>query len=236
MKVMKVMFVALSVLVVTGLAQATTFSTGTAGTCDPTGSSTATVSGNSGNPVNASATVTTSGSTITIVLKNCFASPTTVAQNISDVFFTVAGASGGSLGTQTASYINIDGSGNATSTTDSDTWGLDTAFTGSSYHLTDLGFGTATPAETIIGPGPYCASNDGSICGNKPHNPFINQTATFTITGVSGTLGAISGVDISFGTTPSSAPTTVPEPSSLLMFGSGLFGVAGILRRRFLRA
>jgi hypothetical protein len=46
---------------------------------------------------------------------------------------------------------------------------------------------TATPSEGILGPasldGKYDNAN-GSIAGNKPHNPFINQTGTFILTGI----------------------------------------------------
>src|SRR5262245_26930948 len=53
-------------------------------------------------------------------------------------------------------------------------WGLGSA--GPSFNLTALGFrgnGTNPPDELILG-----TLNDpnGSIAGNKPHNPFINQT------------------------------------------------------------
>jgi hypothetical protein len=58
----------------------------------------------------------------------------------------------------------------------------------------------AAPSDLIIGPGPYDNAN-GSIDGNGPHNPFINQSATFTATDPSITdATTITDVVRSFGT------------------------------------
>jgi hypothetical protein len=35
--------------------------------------------------------------------------------------------------------------------------------------------------------------------------------------------------------TINSSPTTTPEPSSILLFGSGILGLAGVLRRKLTR-
>lgn len=215
-----------------GLAQADTFSTaGATGACAPSGAQTAGVTGNTGLPVNALATITISAGSITVSLQNCFANPTAMGQVITDVSFSIAGSSGGAFGTQTYALtpgvINISGTGVVTAASSGGNWGVDS--TGPNFHLTSLGF--SGPDMGIIGPGPYTNCN-GSICGNGPHNPFINQIATFTVTGVSGLTAnsTITRVVISFGTRPS---TTVPEPGTLVLFGSGLLALGGVLRRRF---
>jgi hypothetical protein len=236
MKEVLVRLAVVAILVVcgAGLAQADTFSTaGASGACAPGGAGTATVSGNNGSPVNALATITIGSGTITVTLQNCTANPISISQVITDVSFTVAGASGGAFGTQsyglTPGVISIASNGAITTASSGGNWGMDS--TGPNFHLTSLGF--AGPDMSIIGPGPYTSCNS-SICGSGPHNPFINQIGTFTITGVTGlTEGStITSVNISFGTTPSTT-TTVPEPGTLLMFGSGLIGFGGIIRRRF---
>lgn len=223
--------------VVVGSATAThavafTFGTpGASGGC--VGAGTATASGNSGETVNAAATIVLNppAGIILVTLINCLPNPTDVGQLISDVFFTVAGATGGTFGVQTGTDICV---GVSPCTTDSNTWGLDSG--GPGFHLNDLGH--AGPAELIIGPGPYTNAN-GSINGNGPHNPFLDQTGAFTITGVTGltTSSTVTAVDISFGTQASTPPgTTTPEPGTLLLFGSGLLGIAGIVRKRLSRA
>jgi hypothetical protein len=111
------------------------------------------------------------------------------------------------------------------------------------FHLNDLGGGQ--PKLAIIGPptaGVYSSAN-GSIAGNSAHNPFFEQTATFTITNAAITTNtSISGVVFSFGTTAGDnyggtcAPgacgsPTIPEPITSGLVGSGLIGLF-FLRRR----
>ena len=185
-------------------------------------------------PVDASATFTTSANTLTIVLTDLQANPTDVAQLISDISWgfsrTTISSSGISLSMQSGAGIDI-GSGGTTSadTVPSNAWQLGTGF-----HITALGGGQ--PKGLIIGPGPYSNAN-GSIAANGPHNPFYNQTATFTlnIPGLS-VDDRVNSAIFSFGTTAgidvTGVPGTVPDGgTTVLLLGSALSGL-GLLRRK----
>jgi hypothetical protein len=236
MKPTRKLVVGVLVLLALGISQAAfadSFSTaGATGACS--GGSTAGISGNNGSAVNAGANISYSGSTVTVTLTNCLVNPTSISQNISDVFFTISGASatGGQIGSLSASQVAVAANGTTTFSSGSVLWNL--VMSGDTFHLTDLiGNSPTTPTETIIGApngsGVYSNAN-ASIAGNDPHNPFINQTATWVITGVTGG-SAISDVSISFGTTPGS--TSVPEPASMALLGSGLCAFVAFGRRKF---
>ncbi len=72
-------------LLATPLAFGDTFSTD--GACVGA-TANATISGNGGLPVSAGATISYSGGFVTVTLTNCFVNPTSVSQNISDIYFT----------------------------------------------------------------------------------------------------------------------------------------------------
>ena len=192
--------------------------------------------------VNAQATFHQSaGNLLQITLQN-MQSTSNVGQGISGIQFQICDAQGnvlnltGSITAQNNPMINVDGSGNVTPMgTLATGWGL--ASSGPSFNLTALGFtgnGTNPPDELILGP---LSGPNGSIAGNGPHNPFINQTGVFSVT-LSGNLPAgfqICNVVLLFGTGPNSVPATtaaVPEPTTMLLFGAGLVGLASRIRKR----
>ena len=198
----------------------------------PTG---ATTSG----PVNASATFTTGMNSITVTLSNLQPNITDVAQALSDLSFTYSGSSlpSASLSSSSGQEINVAGNGSSTTgATVAAGWVLSSS--GNTVVLDDLsGPGHAGPAHVIIGPpgpgGTYSNAN-GSIAGNGPHNPFLNETAMFVIslTGITADT-TITSVIFSFGTTAGvdvpGVPSTVPLPGALPLFATGI-GLMGVLR------
>jgi hypothetical protein len=104
--------------------------------------------------------------------------------------------------------------------------------------LDDLaGSGHAGPANLVIGPpgpGNLYSNANGSIAGNGPHNPFLNQSAMFVISLMGITADTtITSVIFSFGTTAGvdipGVPSTVPLPGALPLFATGI-GLMGVLR------
>lgn len=205
----------------------------------------------SGNPVDAEAVFTASAGVLTVDLTNLLVNPTDVSQNITDIFFTLnSGLKSGTLGASSGQEISIDKNGVPTlGSTVSTGWGLDSDYA-PGFHLNDLGH--AGPTHSIIGlpgaGGTYSNAN-GSIAGNKAHNPFLNQTAEFHInipnmtaddfvSSATFSFGTVSGENVGGGcvTNCGGGPNGTPEPGTMaLLMGAGVPASALCLRKRIRR-
>jgi len=187
-------------------------------------------------PVSDKAIITTSAGQITIEVVDLLVNPTDVAQLISGFFFTLSNAPGTLPATvvPSASDVLIDNHAATADGSAIQTWAVTKA--GNTVTVDDLNGGQ--PKELIIGPGPYSNAN-GSIDGNSGHNPFINQTATFTISASGVTANTtITGFSFDFGTTEGvhvagDPVSSSPEESTIVLTSSGaLLILLSRLRRR----
>ena len=215
----------------------------------------ATGSGSDGS-LAASATFTTSSGQLQIVLSNTLAANAirSAGQALSDISFTLSNAPG-TVGTMTASgqLANVASDGTTTNVSGAPVrWigqgppppgGQGTfSITGNTILMESLGGGQ--PSQMILpGGGTYTNVNNGF----SNFNPYVIGPATFTLalSGVTANTTITSAV-FSFGTGPDtlltagagagggsgSGQNVVPEPTSLMLLGSGLLWSATKLRRR----
>lgn len=135
----------------------------------------------------ARATFTTGEGFITVTLANMLSDPRSAGQLLSGLAFTVSsGETAGTLGNNAANLRKVENGGSFIDMGPSVTgWALEQNVDGG-FELcvlcTDLG--AAGPSHLLIGSpavsGTYASAN-GSIAGNRPHNPFTAGTATFLI-------------------------------------------------------
>jgi len=207
-------------------------------------------------PLSATAVFTVSNGQIQIVLTNDLSAATigSVGQSISDISFFLSNAPG-TVGTATATgqQGNIDSSGKVTYITGSP--GRFIGVGGGDYCVnhSDPNCGTnQILLEAIGGSQPNelifpTIANGGTYASLAPganvHSPYTIGPGTFTLnlSGVTN-LTTISDVEFSFGTGPDTflpgtrRPPGVPEPSSLMLLGTGILGAAGLFYRRMSRA
>lgn len=192
-----------------------------------------------GAPVNATADITISGTSMTVKLTDLYADPVSVGSVLNGITINVTGATGASgLTADSATTVDLSGAspvyGAASGATVASEFTLSNA--GSLITLSSLG--STGPDYLIIGPAGYGSAN-GSL-QNGPHNPFIYGTATFyfTLSGANSfSENDLGNLTFLFGTSTDSSTSThtsVPEPSTVIA-GALLLLPLGVSAIRVLR-
>jgi hypothetical protein len=193
-----------------------------------------------GTPVSGTADFSLSGSTLTLTLSNTIVGIGSAGQLLTGLTFTLSDGSGVSLTSQMGDLVDVNSNKTVTDLgTGALGWGFGTTGTDTFEVCVICSAGVTspvTPSEGILGPvsadGNYDNANS-SIAGNGPHNPYVNSTGTYKFTVPAGVT--VSDVFFQFGTAPG-GNISAPEPSSILLLGLGLLGLALLTGRRSLTA
>jgi hypothetical protein len=196
------------------------------------------------NGATATADFTFGADSLSVVLTDTTVNPGDVGFNLSALTFSFAGGTGGTLASASSPDLRAVNSGGTFSDSAGPTtmggvgWVFSTA--SNTYKVDVLSGGGAGPAHTILGSpgagGIYSAAN-ASIAGNGPHNPFLENSATFDFTFASGVSAAtaLSEVSFQFGTTDGTfvaGVPAVPEPQVYALMLAGLAAIGFLARRR----
>jgi hypothetical protein len=94
----------------------------------------------------------------------------------------------------------------------------------------------SVPNVPWSGAGYVTLSNACSTSGCSVSNPIYWDENSGPSTAYENTIGSIPSEAFTLtGTTTTTSPSTTPEPSSIMLFGSGILGLAGVLRRKLTR-
>lgn len=185
--------------------------------------------------------------TLTIKINGLVVNPTSVIQAVSGIGFTITGGLTGTLTSASGQLIKIHDDDNKTNANEQGLWSNaagspDWAIVGPGMRTSALNDG---PDHLIVGaPDAFSlySNANGSIAGNKPHNPFVQEeiVLVYNIPGATA-QSTIQSMRIFFGTSSSYAdvldpriPTNenpVPEPATCALIGVAIAGM-GMLRKR----
>ena len=108
------------------------------------------------------------------------------------------------------------------------------------WEFTGTAFFTNGQTFTVSHDDGVCMYVGGSpvLCSSVDRGPTSPVTSTYTYTGATGSqsfdfiYGETHGAPAVFETTLANVTSTVPEPNSLILLGTGIFGAAGMMFRR----